>query len=150
MHDYNLIVCLFICVCLCVIIISVECEYFIHYFACKMCIAMYTTTLIILILYLFYFQIWLCGVSLGMGMVLFNFLLSFILCKYLSTYFFLTHIPSQKCKLNLYLPLPIPFQIIHVCDFVRVPRMPTALVHQKSHTSKSFVLCKYLSTYLII
>ena len=49
MHDYNLIVCLFICVSLCVIIISVVCEYFIHYFACKMCIAMYTTTLIILI-----------------------------------------------------------------------------------------------------
>ena len=46
MHDYNLIVCLFICVSLCVIIISVVCEYFIHYFACKMCIAMYTTTLI--------------------------------------------------------------------------------------------------------
>ena len=50
MHDYNLIVCLFICVSLCVIIISVVCEYFIHYFACKMFIAMYTTTLIILIL----------------------------------------------------------------------------------------------------
>ena len=42
MHDYNLIVCLFICVSLCVIIISVVCEYLIHYFACKMCIAMYT------------------------------------------------------------------------------------------------------------
>ena len=49
MHDYNLIVYLFICVSLCVIIISVVCEYFIHYFACKMFIAMYTTTLIILI-----------------------------------------------------------------------------------------------------
>ena len=57
MHDYNLIVCLFICLSLYVIIISVVCEYFIHYFACKMCIAMYTTTLIILILYLFLFQI---------------------------------------------------------------------------------------------
>ena len=63
MHDYNLIVCLFICVSLCVIIISVVCEYFIHYFACKMCIAMYTTTLIILILYLFLFQISLCSIS---------------------------------------------------------------------------------------
>ena len=74
MHDYNLIVCLFICVSLCVIIISVVCEYFIHYFACKMCIAMYTTTLIILILYLFLFQIWLCGIFLD-EMGLFKFLL---------------------------------------------------------------------------
>ena len=64
MHDYNLIVCLFICVTLCVIIMSVVCEYFIHYFACKMCIAMYTTRLINLILYLFYFQILLCGILL--------------------------------------------------------------------------------------
>ena len=53
MHEYNLIVCLFICVTLCVIIMSVVCEYFIHYFAGQRCIAMYTTTLIILILYLF-------------------------------------------------------------------------------------------------
>ena len=50
MHDYNLVVYLFVCVCLCVIIISIVCEYFIHYF---MCIAMCTTTLIILILHLF-------------------------------------------------------------------------------------------------
>ena len=34
------------------------------------------------------------------------------LCKYLSTYFFLTHIPTHNCKLNLYLPLPIPFQML--------------------------------------
>ena len=34
------------------------------------------------------------------------------LCKYISTYFFLTHIPTHKWKLNLYLPLPIPFQIL--------------------------------------
>ena len=27
------------------------------------------------------------------------------LCKYISTYLFLTHIPTHKCKLNLYLPL---------------------------------------------
>ena len=33
------------------------------------------------------------------------------LCKYLSTYLFLTHIPTHTCKLNLYLPLPIPFQM---------------------------------------
>ena len=63
MRDYNLIVCLFICVSLCIIIISVVCKYFIRYFACKLCIAMYTATLIILILYLFLFQIWLCGIS---------------------------------------------------------------------------------------
>ena len=38
-------------------------------------------------------------------MALFKFVL---LCKYLSTYFFLTH----KWKLNFYLPLPIPFQML--------------------------------------
>ena len=34
------------------------------------------------------------------------------LCKYLSTYLFLIHIPAHKWKLNFYLPLPIPFQIL--------------------------------------
>ena len=34
------------------------------------------------------------------------------LCKYLSTYFYLTHIPTHKWKLNFYLLLPIPFQIL--------------------------------------
>ena len=29
MHDYNLLVCLFICVCIAVIIMAVVCEYFI-------------------------------------------------------------------------------------------------------------------------
>ena len=37
-----------------------------------------------------------------------------LLCNYLSTYFFLTHIPTHKMKVNLYLPLPIPLQIIDV------------------------------------
>ena len=36
----------------------------------------------------------------------------YFLCKYLSKYFFLTNIPAHKSKLNLYLPLPIPFQIL--------------------------------------
>ena len=52
------------------------------------------------------------------------------LCKYLSTYFFLTHIPTHKRKLNLYLPLPIPFQIIDVLFFTMVWCMPVPLVHQ--------------------
>ena len=40
------------------------------------------------------------------------------LCKYLSTYFFLTHIPTHKCKLNLYLPLPILFQMLFVKKYI--------------------------------
>ena len=42
------------------------------------------------------------------------------LCKYLSTYFFLTHIPTHKWKLNFYLPLPIPFQMLFVENMVFV------------------------------
>ena len=70
-----------------------------------------------------------------------------MLCKYLSTYFFLTHIPTHKCKLNLYLPLPIPFQIIDVLFFTMVRRMPAPLVRQ---TSYCVFLCKYLSTYFFL
>ena len=41
------------------------------------------------------------------------------LCKYLSTYFFLTHILTHTCKFNLYLPLLIPFQMFcHDMSFV--------------------------------
>ena len=70
-----------------------------------------------------------------------------LLCKYLSTYFFLTHIPTHKCKLNLYLPLPIPFQIIDVLFFTMVRHMPAPLMHQ---TSYCVLLCKYLSTYFFL
>ena len=59
-----------------------------------------------------------------MKMELFKFVL---LCKYLSTYFFLTHIPTHKWKLNFYLPLPIPFQMfsLYVSYFLCwVRRMP--------------------------
>ena len=42
------------------------------------------------------------------------------LCKYISTFFFLTHIPTHKCKLNLYLPLPIPFQMLFIENMVLV------------------------------
>ena len=34
------------------------------------------------------------------------------LCKYISTFSSLPTYPSYKWKLNLYLPLPIPFQIL--------------------------------------
>ena len=41
------------------------------------------------------------------------------LCKYLSTYVFPTHIPTHNCKINLYLPLLIPFQMsCHDMSFV--------------------------------
>ena len=73
------------------------------------------------------------------------------LCKYLSTYLFLTHIPTHKCKFNLYLPLPIPLQIIHVFDCcicgVGSGACPSTLVHQNSYC---LCLCKYLSTYFFI
>ena len=72
------------------------------------------------------------------------------LCKYISTYFFLTHIPTHKWKLNLYLPLPIPFQIIDVLFCKRVRHMPTPLVCQRHQSSYCVCLCKYISTYLII
>ena len=72
------------------------------------------------------------------------------LCKYISTYFFLTHIPTHKWKLNLYLPLPILFQIIDVLFCKRVRRMPAPLVHQRHQSSHCVCLCKYISTYLII
>ena len=72
------------------------------------------------------------------------------LCKYISTYFFLTHIPTHKWKLNLYLPLPIPFQIIDVLFCKRVQRMPAPLVRQRHQSSYCVCLCKYISTYLII
>ena len=49
-----------------------------------------------------------------------EFILCF-LCKYLSTYLFLTHIPTHKCKLNLYLPLPIPLQMLFVENMVLLP-----------------------------
>ena len=69
------------------------------------------------------------------------------LCKYISTYFFLTHIPTHKWKLNLYLPLPIPFQIIDVFFCSRVRCMPAPLVHQSSYC---VCLCKYISTYFFL
>ena len=73
------------------------------------------------------------------------------LCKYLSTYFFITYIPIHKCKFNLYLPLPIPLQIIHVFDCcicgVWSGACPSTLVHQNSYC---LCLCKYLSTYFFI
>ena len=43
-------------------------------------------------------------------------LLLCILCKYFQTYLFLTHIPTQKCKFNLYLPLPFPFQMLFIAN----------------------------------
>ena len=67
------------------------------------------------------------------------------LCKYISTYFF--HIPTHKWKLNLYLPLPIPFQIIDVLFCTRVQHMPALLVHQSSYC---VCLCKYISTYFFL
>ena len=67
-----------------------------------------------------------------------KFLLCF-LCKYISTYFFLTHIPTHKCKLNLYLPLPIPFQIIDCVISKRVWCMPVPLVHQRIKVPTVFV-----------
>ena len=74
-----------------------------------------------------------------------------LLCKYISTYFFITHIPTHKCKFNLYLPLPIPFQIIHVFDCcicgVGSGACPSTLVRQNSYC---LCLCKYLSTYFFI
>ena len=70
-----------------------------------------------------------------------------MLCKYLSTYLFLTHIPTHKCKLNLYLPLPIPFQIIDVLFCTRVRRMPALLICQ---SSCCVCLCKYISTYFFL
>ena len=69
------------------------------------------------------------------------------LCKYISTYFFLTHIPTHKWKLNLYLPLPIPFQIIDVFSCSRVQCMPVLLVRQSSYC---VCLCKYISTYFFL
>ena len=44
-------------------------------------------------------------------MVYLRLIVCVFLCKYLLTYLFLTHIPTHTCKLNLYLPLPIPFQM---------------------------------------
>ena len=70
-----------------------------------------------------------------------------LLCNYLSTYFFLTHIPTHKRKLNLYLPLPVPLQIIDVLFFTGVRPMPTLLVCQ---TSYCVLLCNYLSTYFFL
>ena len=46
---------------------------------------------------------------------------SVFLCKYISTHLFLTHIPTHKCKLNLYLPLPIPFQMLFFEKMVFLP-----------------------------
>ena len=69
------------------------------------------------------------------------------LCKYISTYFFLIHIPTHKWKLNLYLPLPISFQIIDVLFCTRVRCMPVLLVHQSSYC---VCLCKYISTYFFL
>ena len=43
------------------------------------------------------------------------------LCKYISTYFFLTHIPTHKWKLNLYLPLPVPFQMLFIKNMAFLP-----------------------------
>ena len=72
------------------------------------------------------------------------------LCKYISTYFFLTHISTHKWKLNLYLPLPIPFQIIDVLFCKRVQHMPALLVRQRHQSSYCVCLCKYISTYFFL
>ena len=74
-----------------------------------------------------------------------------LLCEYISTYFFIIHIPTHKCKFNLYLPLPIPFQIIHVFDCcicgVGSGTCPSTLVCQNFYC---LCLCKYLSTYFFL
>ena len=72
-----------------------------------------------------------------------------LLCKYLSTYFFLSHIPTHKWKLNFYLPLPIPFQMY--LSRVRVQRMPP-FDASASHFNCTLLvlLCKYLSNYFLL
>ena len=53
------------------------------------------------------------------------------LCKYLSNLFLpYPHTHPQKETFNLYLPLPIPFQIIDVLFFTMVRHMPAPLVRQ--------------------
>ena len=70
---------------------------------------------------------------------------SFVLCKYLSTYFFFTHIPTHNCKLNLYLPFPLPFQICCVLSYICVC---DGFICKPTHCV--IFLCKYLSTYFFL